>query len=422
MRRSIPLIAATLGLGLTLAACGSGTDGPGETNEPTTASSEASQAPEDGGELTIWVDETREGPVKEAVKQFEADTNSKVKVVQKNYDDIRSDFLAQVPTGKGPDITVGAHDWLGEFIKNGVVEPVELGETAGDFADVAVEAFTYDGQVYGLPYAIENIALIRNTDLASTAPASWEDMLKMSDEAGTKFPVLIQSDGEAGDPYTYYPLQTSFGAPVFTQNEDGSYSSELALGGDEGRAFAKFLQEQGKEGNLDIDTTYDIVVEQFADGNSPFIIGGPWMLEGFADLKLAIDPIPSAGGQEAQPFTGVQGFYVNKNSENKILANTFLTGYVATKDVQIDLFKAGDRTPALTAAADEVVAEDEIAAGFRKVGESAVPMPSIPEMASVWTFWGNTEGAIVSGKLDPIEGWDKMVSDIQGAIDSAQDS
>jgi len=39
-------------------------------------------------------------------------------------------------------------------------------------------------------------------------------------------------------------------------------------------------------------------------------------------------------------------------------------------------------------------------------------------MASVWTFWGNTEAAIISGKAAPAEAWDKMVSDIQGAIDA----
>lgn len=418
MRRSIPLIAVTLGLGLTLSACAGDAETP-ETDDTTSAAEETTDAPVEGGNLTIWVDETREAAVKGAAKQFEEDTNSKVEVVLKNFDDIRTDFLAQVPSGKGPDMTVGAHDWLGEFITNGVVEPVQLGDTAADFEEVAVEAFTYEDQVYGLPYAIENIALIRNTDLAPEAPATWDEMLDMSKEAGTDFPILIQSDGEGGDPYTYYPLQTSFGAPVFTQNDDGSYSSELAMGGDEGKEYAQFLAEQGKEGNLDIDTNYDIVVEQFSDGNSPFIIGGPWMLESFGDLNLAIDNVPSAGGEDAQPFTGVQGFYVNKNSENQILANTFLTGYIATKDVQVEIFEAGDRTPALTAAADEAVAGDPIAAGFREVGENAVPMPSIPEMASVWTFWGNTEAAIISGKLDPVDGWEKMISDIQGAIDKA---
>lgn len=411
MRRSIPAVAMTLGLALTLAACSSGSDN--TTDDDTTAAAGDGS----GGSLTVWVDETRQAAVQAAAEDFEAKTGTTVELVQKNFDDIRTDFLSQVPTGEGPDITVGAHDWLGELTTNGVVEPIELGDLADDFEDVSIEAFTQDGQVYGLPYAVENIALIRNTDLAAEAPATWDDAIAAGKAAGTTYPILIQSDGDNGDPYTHYPLQTSFGAPVFEQNADGSYSSTLAMGGENGEAYATWLAEQGAAGNLNTQITYDIAVDAFANGESPFIIGGPWMLEQFADLNLSIDPIPAAGSQDAQPFAGVQGFYVSAQSQNKLVANEFLLQYMATEDAQLALYEAGDRPPALVAAADKA-SEDPITAGFRAVGADAVPMPSIPEMASVWTFWGVTEAAIVSGTQEPVAAWQKMVSDIEGAIGS----
>ena len=59
-------------------------------------------------------------------------------------------------------------------------EPVELGDKAGDFEKVAIQAVTYDGKTYGLPYAIENIALVRNTDLVPEAPATFEDVTAAS--------------------------------------------------------------------------------------------------------------------------------------------------------------------------------------------------------------------------------------------------
>lgn len=411
MRRSITL-AAALGLSLTLAACSGGTSQtPAE--EETTAAAE----PADGGSLTIWVDETRQAAVEAAAADFEAETGSDVELVLKNFEDIRADFLAQVPTGEGPDITVGAHDWLGELTANGVVAPIELGDKAGEFEDVAVEAFTQDGQVYGLPYAVENIALIRNTALAAEAPATWDDAVAAGRAAGTPYPILIQM-GEEGDPYTMYPLQNSFGAPVFTQNEDGSYSPELALGGEGGTAFAQWLAAQGQAKTLDTAITYDIAVEAFKNGQSPFIIGGPWMIEAFEGLDLAVDPIPSAGGEPARPFVGVQGFYVNAQSDNALLANDFLVNFMSTEDAQLALYEAGNRPPALVAAAD-TASSDPITAGFREVGSDAVPMPSIPEMGSVWAFWGVTEAGIVNGSLEPVAAWQKMVDDIQGALDAA---
>ncbi|MPV37946.1 sugar ABC transporter substrate-binding protein [Georgenia subflava] len=419
MRRSITL-AAAVGVTMALAACSGGsTDGEtaaGSTDE-TGAAEEETSAAGAGGALTIWVDETRQAAVEEAATAFEEETGATVETVLKNFDDIRADFNAQVPTGEGPDITVGAHDWLGELTANGVVAPIELGEKEAEFETVAVEAFTQDGQVYGLPYAVENIALIRNTALAAEAPATWDDAVAAGQAAGTPYPILIQM-GEEGDPYTMYPLQTSFGAPVFTQNEDGSYTPELALGGEAGNAFAQWLAEQGSTGVLDTAVTYDIALAAFAAGESPFIIGGPWMIESFEGLDLAIDPIPSAGGEPAQPFAGVAGFYINAQSDNALLANDFLVNFMATEDAQMALYEAGNRPPALTAAA-EAASADPITDGFRTVGADAVPMPSIPEMGSVWAFWGVTEAGIVNGSLEPVAGWEKMVADIQGALDAA---
>ncbi len=35
---------------------------------------------------------------------------------------------------------------------------------------------SYEGQLYGVPYAIENIALLRNIDLVPEAPATFEEL------------------------------------------------------------------------------------------------------------------------------------------------------------------------------------------------------------------------------------------------------
>ena len=411
MRRSI----VSLGVATAIVALSACSSGAAPSSAPaSTAASSAAAADYTGTTLTVWVDDTRMAATQAAAQAFEAATHAKVNLVKKNFADIQSDFTSQVPTGKGPDITIGAHDWLGNLIQNGVVAPIELGDKANDFEPVAIQAFSQDGQVYGVPYAIENIGLIRNTKLASSAPATWDDAVAMGKKAGTKYPILLQV-GTTGDAYTAYPLQTSFGAPVFTQNSDGSYSSELAMGGANGEKFAQWLAAQGKAGTLDTAITYDIAVDAFSKGKSPFIIGGPWMLEKFKGLDLSIDPIPSAGGQKASPFVGVQGFFISSKSANPIVANDFLTNYIATTDVQYAMYQAGQRTPALKSAAEKA-AGDPLTAGFAKVAQDAVPMPSIPEMAAVWTYWGVTEANIISGKQQAVAGWQKMISDIQAKI------
>lgn len=415
MRRGIALAAAA-SMAFTLAACGGDSDS-GSTDSATEG---VSAAPAGDGAITVWTDSNREPALKEAAASYEEATGNTVDLVVKDFDGIRADFLSQVSNGEGPDITVGAHDWLGEFAANGVVSPIELGDGAADFAEVSISAFTYDGQVYGLPYAIENTAIIRNTALADSTPESFDDMIAMGEEAGTDYSFLVQTGAE-GDPYTFYPFQTSFGAPVFEQNSDGSYTSDLALGGENGQAYAQWLAEQGQAGVLDTAIDYDIAVDAFKNGESPYILGGPWMIADFEDagIDVAVDPIPSAGGETAVPFSGVQGFYMSSASDNQLLASQFLIDYVGTKDVQFSIYETGNRLPALTAAAEEA-SQDDATAGFAEVAEVAQPMPSTPEMGEVWAFWGVTEAQIISGDAsDPVAAWDKMVDDIQAAIDAS---
>jgi len=405
IRKSAAIAALAAGSMLALAGCSGGSS----TTETT--------APVDGGELTVWVDSDRAKALQDVVTAFEDETGSTVNLVIKDNSKIRDDFTQAVPAGNGPDITIGAHDWLGSLVQDGLVAPLELGDKVSEFQDVAIQAFTYDSKVYGLPYATENVALMRNTDLASEAPADFDTMVQMGKDSGAKYPFVIGLDPANADPYHMYPFQTSFGNSVFEQNADGSYTSNLTIGDDAGQAFAKWLGQQGAAGTINLNLTQDLSKEAFNAGEAAFIITGPWNVADSeaAGINIAIDPIPSAGGETARPFVGVQGFYLSAKSENPILANEFMVNYLGTEDVQYALYEAGNRPPALTAAYEKASA-DPIIEGFGAVGAEGAPMPSIPEMGNVWEFWGVAEANIINGQ-DPVKTWTKMADDIQASID-----
>jgi hypothetical protein len=278
MRRSIPALATALGLSLALAGC-SGGGGEAATGD------ESTKPAESAGTLTVWVDDTRSGPVKKVAETFEADTGVTVKFVQTDFGKIRDDFISQVPTGQGPDIIVGAHDWLGKLVQNGVVAPIELGDKAGDFLDVSVEAMSYEGTLYGLPYSVENIGLVRNNALVTEpTPDTFDALVEQAKAVGTEHSVLIQQDETDGDPYHLYPLQTSFGAPVFAQDDTGAYDgSQLAMDTEQGRAFAAYVGKLGAEGVLKTTVSGDIAKEAFLQGTAPYMITGPWNAGDFVD-------------------------------------------------------------------------------------------------------------------------------------------
>ncbi|MFT2817311.1 extracellular solute-binding protein [Leifsonia sp. A12D58] len=390
---------------LALAGCSSGDTGAGDSSSATST-------------LTVWLDSERVDALKDAAAAYEDKTGVEVKLVSKDNAKIKDDFIQQVPTGKGPDITMGAHDWLGELVTNGVVSPIELGDKAADFLPVALNAATYDGKVYQLPYAVENLALLRNADLAPTAPSSFDDMIAEGTAAGVQYPFVVEQ-GADGNPYHLYPFQTGFGAPVFGTDAQGGYdATNLELGNAGGEAYATWLGSQGKTGTgvLNTEITGDIAKEAFTTGKAAFWLTGPWNVGAATDagINVAVDAVPSPGTETAQPFAGVKGFFISEQSKNKVAATDFLVNYIATEDVQLSLFKSGNVLPALTAAA-ETASEDPIVAGFAAAGANAVPMPAIPAMGQVWQYWGIAEAAIING-ADPVTTWQKLTADVQGAI------
>lgn len=401
------LVAASM---LTLAGCAGGSSA--------APSDDASKG--DSGALTVWVDANRARALEDVAKTFEQDKGVKVNLVVKDYGKIRDEFTAQVPTGKGPDITIGGHDWIGAFVKDGIVAPVELGDKSADFEKIAMEAVSYDGKTYGLPYAIENIAILRNTALADSTPATFDEMIAKGRAAGTEYPFVVGLDPQAADPYHLYPFQTSFGNSVFARNADGSYDpSQLTIGDEAGQQFAGWLTAQGDTGTkvLNLNLSGDLAKEAFNAGKSPYFLTGPWNVADAqsAGVDVSVDAIPSAGGSAAQPFAGVQAFFLSAKSTNPIVANEFLVNYIATDDVQTKLFEAGGRPPALTESF-EAAQSDPIVGGFATVGANAVPMPSIPEMGSVWDDWGKTEAALIKGSADPAADWVKMADAIKAKL------
>lgn len=416
MQRSIPVAVTALGLALVLSACGGSTtpEKPSEKPTETQTSDAPSEAP--SGSLTVWVDETRINDFDAVISKFETERSVEVEVVQKASGDIRTEFVQQVPTGEGPDVIIGAHDWLGEFVSNGVVAPVELGDKAAGFSESSIQAFAYDGTNYGVPYAVESIALVRNNAIATDTPATFDDLVAQGKELGSKYPALLQVGAE-GDAYHMYPLQSSFAAPVFEQAADGSYTSELGMGGENGAKFAEYLKKLGTDKVLDSNIGGDQAKEAFLAGESPYIITGPWYATAFTDegMDISVLDIPSAGGSPAQPFVGVQGAYISAKSANPLLANEFVVNYLSTEDAADTIYETGGRIPALTASADKI--EDDVTKSFAEVAGKGAPMPSIPEMGAVWAFWGETQVSLINGtSTDAPTAWETMVKNIQDAI------
>lgn len=175
--------------------------------------------------------------------------------------------------GAGPDVTVGAHDWIGNLVQSGAIDPVQL----------------TDQQLAGFP------------ELQADGEASE---------------IMCLQVGEQGDAYHIYPLYTSGGGYLFGTTEDGTWDpADLGVGSDESKAAFERIRELGEAGDgaLKRSITGDNAIPTFTDGECAFLVSGPWAVNDVQDAGIAYDisPVPPfKGGDTAQPFVGAQTFFV----------------------------------------------------------------------------------------------------------------
>ena len=251
-------------MAIVVGACSSGGSG-GATAAPATAASSgaasaaapseaapstAASAGASAAKLVIWADDKRAAAIKPLAQQWATDNGVTVEV-QAITENLTTQFKTASQQGTGPDIVVWAHDAVADFVQNSAIDPVTMPDTSM-FDPLAVKGMTYQGQLYGVPYSIENIALIRNTDLAPDCPATMEDLVStgqalVKDKKVTN--IMALQVGQKGDAYHIYPLFTSGGGSFFgttaTGDPDGTNVTVDSAGIHRGRPEAL---RPGREG------------------------------------------------------------------------------------------------------------------------------------------------------------------------------
>jgi len=373
----------------------------------------------EAGKLLIWCDEARAPVLDEVGKEFTAKYNVPVEVQEVDFGEIRSKLTTAGPAGEGADLIIGPHDWIGELIESGLLEPISLfTELRSKFVPVSLEAFTYGGKLYGLPYATESVALFYNKDLVIEPPKTFEELITMAKELTNReegrYGFLIQMP----DPYHSFPLLSATGGYIFGKNPDGTTNPlDIGLANEGAIRGANLLLRLVKEGIEVPGADYQTVIGLFNEDKLAMMIAGPWVIGGIkeAGINYGIAKIPTIDGQVAKPFVGVQGFMISAFSENKILTRTFLTEFIATKDVMLKLYERATRPPAFIPALEEVSANPDIR-GIAISAADGIPMPKIPEMASVWGAWSDALELIVNQKLEPDQAMKNAAEQIKKTI------
>src|SRR5699024_7520158 len=174
-----------------------------------------------------WMAKIRYLHMGEIFEKYEEETGIKVEYTEVGMTDQLEQLSLDAPAGQGPDLYQQPHDMIGSAYLQGLgmeLDPEEFDLEA--FNENAVEAFTYEGALMGVPFAVEAASLYYNKDIVDEAPETIEDleaiMEEHTDEGNNEYGLLL----EATNFYFAYPFLFSGDEQIFSQNEDATYNAD----------------------------------------------------------------------------------------------------------------------------------------------------------------------------------------------------
>ncbi len=340
------------------------------------------------GEVTLW--HAWRGDERVALDTLVATYNAAhpgttVRPVFVSYESLSSKVEAAVPRGNGPDLLVFAHEKIGAWTEEGLILPVEL--PTGGLHPVTVEALTLREQIWGWPLAYKSLALYYNRALVPEPPATTDALIAAA--TSLRGPDRWGFAWEASSAYADAAWMHGFGGGVF----DGLGQVRL----DSAENVAAFGFVQALAGLGPAEPSGALLTQLFNEGRVAMIANGPWFLGeiGAVDAGVAPLPVVSATGLPAAPYATVEALFLAREG---IEARAF-AAWMAGDDAAEVRHRVGKQLVANTS----VAVTDPRLAAFRRQLDTAVPMPTRPEMARTWEPLARALRRLVRGAVEPAE-------------------
>jgi maltose-binding protein MalE len=350
-------------------------------------------------ELVIWMRDDLQFDWSVVSESFENDYNIRLVVEVMPYNDIQTRFPEEASSGN-PDIIASSDDFLDWYVGDGLIHPLDLGSRTAEFIPFAISASTRNGELYQVPYVLENLALVRNPDLVPDPPPTWDAVAELSaalvGSGAVEYGFVLQDY----DLYHYVPILSAFGGYFFGIRPDGTFDlADLGLNNDGALAAATWLYNMGATGHLPNGMDWETAHAAFETGRAAMIITGPWAMWRFDEAKIpyAVSAFPS-GIQPGRPFVHVQGFMLNAYSDNIDAAYALLIEYLPTEPHMKYIADSVGRVPAHIGAFEQM--ENPALIGFGAALLSGQPYPAIPETQAIWD---NYTGAIQQVRQNEVE-------------------
>jgi raffinose/stachyose/melibiose transport system substrate-binding protein len=307
---------------------------------------------EDGGAIDHWHIQPADSPLAALWDEFSTEFNAQnpdgAQVTPTFYenDAFKSNLATAIQGGDPPDMF---QSWGGGVLRQ-QVEAGAVRDLTDELADVialmspgALQPYTIDGRVYGLPFSLGMIGIWYNTELFEQAgisepPATWAELLtdiQLLKDAGITPIALGGADLWPGHYWWTYPAMRLAGAQAFQQaHETNSFDDPAFV--QAGQMVEELVAlEPFQEGFLAAGYEQaDGEAQLMGNGDAAMELMGQWALQGAIDnagleggdadahrARMGWFPFPAVEGGTGDPseaLGGGDGFAVGANAPDGI--------------------------------------------------------------------------------------------------------
>lgn len=225
-----------------------------------------------------------------------------------------------------PDILQLDVIWTAEFAAAGWILPLKrFAPVTADFFPSTIEANTWAGELYAIPWFVDVGLLYRRTDLVPDEPKTLDQMTKAARTALARpgaphYGIVWQGARYEGLVTTFIEYLGAFGGRIL--DEQG----RVVVNRPEGVRALTFMRDElygSRIAPLDVLTWHEEEVRfAFQNGNAVFMRNWPYAFQQMSDTatsrvagRFAVSPIPGAPGGRSTTALGGSELAINAYSE-----------------------------------------------------------------------------------------------------------
>jgi multiple sugar transport system substrate-binding protein len=277
-----------------------------------------------------------------------------------------------------------------EFASQGWTVPLDSRWSASDRANYLpgpIKSCTYNGQVVAAPLRTDLGVLYYRTDIVSTGPNTWNDLVSMakSNASKTKYGYVWQGSQYEGLVCDFVEVLAGYGGSVLDPND----SKKVTINSPEGvQALTEMVSWVGTISPTAITTyTEEPSRQAFQNGDAIFMRNWPYAYSLGNDAtkskiagKFDIHSMPYGGSSTVgHSCVGGWNMAINAFSKNPDASWSFMK-YMLGPDAQKQLAIKGSFTPALKSVYDDadVKAKQPLFTKLQPILQNSLPRPVSP--------------------------------------------